>query len=51
MSVDYANEYDRVLIADMAARNADWRNGAVVYQALVDRFGPSDRLRQKTSRN
>jgi glycosidase len=48
MSVDYANQYDRPLIAEMATREADWRNGAVVYQVLVDRFAPSDRLQQKT---
>ena len=30
-----------------ASRQADWRNGAVVYQVFVDRFAPSDRLEKK----
>lgn len=30
-----------------AAREQDWRNGAVVYQVLVDRFAPSARLDAK----
>jgi glycosidase len=29
------------------ARENDWRNGAVVYQILVDRFAPSSRLEAK----
>ncbi len=28
-------------------RERDWRNGAIVYQVLVDRFAPSARLEQK----
>lgn len=28
-------------------RERDWRNGAIVYQVLVDRFSPSTRLRAK----
>ena len=28
-------------------READWRNGAVVYQVLVDRFAPSADLQAK----
>lgn len=30
-----------------AARAADWRNGAVIYQVLVDRFAPSENLDSK----
>jgi glycosidase len=30
-----------------AARERDWRNGAIVYQVLVDRFAPSARLAAK----
>ncbi|HMP42418.1 MAG TPA: alpha-amylase family glycosyl hydrolase [Roseiflexaceae bacterium] len=30
-----------------AARERDWRNGAIVYQVLVDRFAPSARLEDK----
>lgn len=33
--------------ADYAAREADWRNGAVVYQVFVDRFAPSANLEAK----
>ena len=29
------------------AREKDWRNGAIVYQILVDRFAPSDNLSAK----
>lgn len=32
---------------DFAAREADWRNGAVVYHAFVDRFAPSANLDAK----
>lgn len=34
---------------EMQARAADWRNGAVVYQILVDRFAPSRTLQAKRS--
>ncbi len=44
---DYSNVHDRPLIAVMAEREADWRNGAIVYQVLVDRFAPSARLDSK----
>jgi glycosidase len=30
-----------------AQRERDWRNGAIVYQVLVDRFAPSTRLEAK----
>ncbi len=43
----YANEADRTLTGVFAAREKDWRNGAIVYQVLVDRFAPSAKLEQK----
>jgi cyclomaltodextrinase / maltogenic alpha-amylase / neopullulanase len=43
----YANVYDRALAGVFDAREADWRNGAVVYQVLVDRFVPSASLDAK----
>jgi len=43
----YANATDRAAAAELAAREADWRNGAVVYQVLVDRFAPSADLDAK----
>ncbi len=33
--------------AKFAAREADWRNGAIVYQVIVDRFAPSTDLASK----
>ncbi len=33
--------------ADFAARDRDWRNGAIVYQVLVDRFVPAANLNAK----
>lgn len=33
---------------EMQRRQADWRNGAVVYQIMVDRFAPSQKLNQKS---
>jgi len=33
--------------AKMGERDADWRNGAIVYQVFVDRFAPSAHLDQK----
>ena len=43
----YANAHDRALAGVFDAREADWRNGAVVYQVLVDRFAPSADLAAK----
>jgi cyclomaltodextrinase / maltogenic alpha-amylase / neopullulanase len=40
----YANQTDQALAGVFAAREADWRNGAIVYQVLVDRFAPSAKL-------
>lgn len=41
------NFYDQQLRGVFEAREQDWRNGAVVYQVLVDRFAPSQRLDEK----
>jgi glycosidase len=38
--IDHANRFDRELAGVYERREADWRNGAVVYQVLVDRFAP-----------
>ena len=38
--MDLANRFDRELAGTFEQRSDDWRNGAVVYQVLVDRFGP-----------
>jgi len=43
----YANAHDLAMGATYAKRDADWRFGPVVYQVLVDRFAPSDRLDEK----
>lgn len=43
----YANRFDRELATRLAAREKDWRIGAVVYQVLVDRYAPSARLEAK----
>jgi glycosidase len=42
-----ANRHDRALAGIFEAREKDWRNGAVVYQVLVDRFAPSSNLDAK----
>lgn len=43
----WANRSDRELANTFERREADWRNGAIVYQVLVDRFAPSARLEAK----
>ena len=45
--VDFANRFDRDLAGVFERRAADWRNGAVVYQVLVDRFAPPADLEAK----
>ena len=45
--VDYSNAFDRESADKFAAREADWRNGSVVYQVIVDRFVPSANLDAK----
>jgi glycosidase len=42
-----ANESDKALAGVFEAREQDWRNGAIVYQVLVDRFAPSSNLDAK----
>ena len=42
-----ANRYDTELLGRYEAREADWRNGAITYQVLVDRFAPSADLDAK----
>jgi glycosidase len=43
----FANAADLVLAPKIAAREADWRIGPVVYQVLPDRFAPSATLEKK----
>lgn len=47
MPHDYANSHDRALAGRYEARAADWRNGSLVYQVIVDRFAPSADLAAK----
>ncbi|UAA40790.1 glycoside hydrolase family 13 protein [Paraneptunicella aestuarii] len=43
----FANEQDKQLTASLVKRGQDWRNGALVYQVLVDRYAPSKNLDKK----
>lgn len=43
----YANVHELARAEEWAARDADWRNGAVVYQVLLDRFAPPANLEAK----
>ncbi|MBL8520359.1 MAG: glycoside hydrolase family 13 protein [Betaproteobacteria bacterium] len=43
------NAHDAALAGVFDAREKDWRNGAIVYQVLVDRFAPSANLAAKRS--
>ena len=45
--MDLANRFDRAVAGLYEQRERDWRNGAVVYQVLVDRFAPSADLAAK----
>ncbi len=47
ISVAQSNRYDKQLSGVFEARERDWRNGAIVYQVLVDRFAPSQNLEAK----
>lgn len=47
MPHDYASTHDRAVAGRYEAREADWRNGALVYQVIVDRFAPSADLAAK----
>jgi glycosidase len=42
-----ANRFDAAAAGVFERREADWRNGAVVYQVLVDRFAPPTDLQAK----
>jgi glycosidase len=42
------NSYDCKRDLELSQRQADWRNGAVIYQILLDRFAPSPNLKKKT---
>jgi cyclomaltodextrinase / maltogenic alpha-amylase / neopullulanase len=46
-TMNYANIYDQAEAATFATRDRDWRNGAISYQVLVDRFAPSAYLENK----
>jgi cyclomaltodextrinase / maltogenic alpha-amylase / neopullulanase len=43
----YANRFDKAVAGVYEARERDWRNGAVSYQVLVDRFAPAANLDAK----
>jgi glycosidase len=45
--MNYANRFDKPLAGVCEKREADWRNGAVVYQVFVDRFAPAANLDAK----
>ncbi len=47
MSSPHANTYDRAVAGRYERREADWRNGPIVYQVLVDRFAPAANLDAK----
>ncbi|MFN8733018.1 MAG: hypothetical protein ACK5ZD_07640, partial [Hyphomonadaceae bacterium] len=46
-TISFANPHDLALAPKLAAREADWRIGPVVYQVMVDRFAPSRDLEAK----
>jgi glycosidase len=46
-AISYANAFDQLLASEFEKREADWRNGAIVYQVLVDRFEPAADLDAK----
>ncbi len=45
--MNHANRFDQQVAGLYEKREADWRNGAIVYQVLVDRFAPSANLDAK----
>jgi glycosidase len=45
--LSYANKFDQALSGVFEAREKDWRNGAISYQVLVDRFAPAANLQAK----
>jgi glycosidase len=46
MNQDYLNKQQAEAML-FAARAADWRNGAIIYQVIVDRFAESANLNEK----
>ncbi len=44
---DFASQHDLALRGVFESREQDWRNGAIVYQVLVDRFVPPANLEAK----
>ncbi len=44
---DLRNRFDRQSAENLARRAADWRNGTIVYQVIVDRFAPGRNLEKK----
>ena len=46
-TMSYANRFDQQSAGLYEQREADWRNGPIVYQVLVDRFAPSTTLDAK----
>ena len=49
--MSYANRFDLQAAGRYELREADWRNGPIVYQVLVDRFAPSAALEAAASAN
>lgn len=47
LAEDYASTHDLAVRGTYEAREQDWRNGAIVYQVLVDRFAPPADLQAK----
>ena len=45
--MDYSTSHDHARASIYERREADWRNGPIVYQVLVDRFAPSATLDAK----
>jgi cyclomaltodextrinase / maltogenic alpha-amylase / neopullulanase len=45
--MNYANRFDQQVAGLYDKREKDWRNGAIVYQVLVDRFAPSANMEAK----
>lgn len=43
----WANRYDRQRAEVLERRAADWRNGAIIYQVIVDRFAPPADAKKK----
>jgi glycosidase len=46
-SPEYASVHDRAREQVFIDREADWRNGPIIYQVIVDRFAPPDDLEER----